>query len=146
MYYTRKVWSHIFCMEEYAIWMLWGGSDKADSSEKSNKWLSKAGTCYATQKRQAGCVWRKSEVSVLEAFLQLISSQKGSHRPYLPPPKAERATGSSLCGLPPVLQPVSACLHTADAAQSLEWQHTAMPMPLKRLEPSVGSEKAHCCA
>lgn len=121
--------------------MLWGGSDKADSSEKSNKWLSKAGTCYAKQKRQAGCVWRKSEVSVLEAFLQLISSQKGSHRPYLPPPKAERATGSSLCGLLPVLQPVSACLHTADAAQSLEWQHTAMPMPLKRLEPSVGSEK-----
>jgi len=64
IYYTRNVWFHTFCMEEYASWILWGGSDKADSSHKSSKWLSKVGSS-AELKSQAGCVWRKHEVSVL---------------------------------------------------------------------------------
>lgn len=80
---------------------------------------------------------------MLEDFLQLISSQKGSHCPYLPPPRAARIRESCLYGLPPVLQPGSACPHTAEAAQSLEWQHAAMPMLLKCLEPAVGSEEPH---
>lgn len=117
MYYTRKVWSHIFCMEEYASWILWGGSDKADSRDRSSKCLSKAESC-AEQKCQAGYVWRKNEVSVPEAFLQPISSQKGSHCPYISPPRAARATESSLCGFLPVLRPVSACLHNSSFSRS----------------------------
>lgn len=54
---------------------------------------------------------------MLEAFLQLSSSQKGRHCPYLLPPRAARSAEASFCGSPPVLRPVPACLHSSQQKQ-----------------------------
>lgn len=63
MCYTREVWSHM-CMEGYASWMLCGGSDKADPSDKSSNWLSNC----SVRKCQAGCVGERIRFLCLRLF------------------------------------------------------------------------------